>query len=352
MMINYKGDKASEMLYSLQYGEEELQKILASHPQYLRMEGDSGLVLLGREIVLPSGNRLDLLYLSAAGLPIVVETKLLRNQESKRKVVAQVFEYVAELTEMSFDAVDDLLEGRLFDKISKLPEPILARKRFVAALRDGDIRIVVTIDKAANELIRILRFLKARNLDVQLIEVNKFRPSIDETSWVADQYPLGEPRTAENNTPRNQEGEAQTISTSVAAFLEFVEGKVPNSKWRRDRYYVTRSMEGECEARIEYSVRQQLVFARFKLWNVPKETVDRLSIQFKNVFGNPIYGNYRMERKAGRTNEWFEASLDPNGVGLESPQFRENVVGVTNAIIEKCDPVAQEIQTLREKGIL
>lgn len=49
----------------------------------------------------------DILYVTAAGQIVLVETKLWRNPEARRQVVGQVLDYAKELTKWSFETLDE-----------------------------------------------------------------------------------------------------------------------------------------------------------------------------------------------------------------------------------------------------
>ncbi len=69
-----------------------LQELLHNHPHILPVEEIepifSPLVPIGREIATDAGP-IDNLFISKAGYPVLVETKLWRNTEARREVLAQ-----------------------------------------------------------------------------------------------------------------------------------------------------------------------------------------------------------------------------------------------------------------------
>ena len=86
------------------FNEAWLQTLIADNPNILP-SGDIGsefspLICIGREV--PVGSKdtqgfIDNLYISPSGRVTIVETKLFRNQESRRTVVAQIIDYAKEL---------------------------------------------------------------------------------------------------------------------------------------------------------------------------------------------------------------------------------------------------------------
>lgn len=86
------------------FNEAWLQQLLADNPDLIPSEefGSeySPLVCIGREVPVGSGDTkgyIDNLYISPSGAITIVETKLFRNQEARREVVAQIIDYAKEL---------------------------------------------------------------------------------------------------------------------------------------------------------------------------------------------------------------------------------------------------------------
>ena len=97
------------------FDETYLQTLLCDHPDTLPVEDvriDVGrLLCIGREVGVPSGS-IDNLYLSTNGYPVIVETKLWRNPESRREVLAQVLDYVKDVVRKDFDWFEDQWTAR------------------------------------------------------------------------------------------------------------------------------------------------------------------------------------------------------------------------------------------------
>jgi hypothetical protein len=76
-----------------------LQRYLANHPELLPtvdLDGiESELRLIGRELA-----AIDLLFVDERGLLTVVETKLFKNPEARREVIAQLQDYAAQLSKL------------------------------------------------------------------------------------------------------------------------------------------------------------------------------------------------------------------------------------------------------------
>ena len=82
------------------------QKLLFENPSLLRANEIDGtvkqLVPIARELETDNGI-IDLLFIDSNGFIVVVETKLYRNPESRRKVVGQIIEYAANLSTWSYE---------------------------------------------------------------------------------------------------------------------------------------------------------------------------------------------------------------------------------------------------------
>lgn len=82
------------------FDEGGLQEVLRKHPSVLPLGEDerfSPAVPVAREACLGPGCYLDNLYASPAGYVTLVETKLWKNAEARREVVAQSIEYAMRL---------------------------------------------------------------------------------------------------------------------------------------------------------------------------------------------------------------------------------------------------------------
>ncbi len=87
-----------------------LQEVLASNPDILPVGAidervEEPLVSLGREVRTPAGP-IDNLFISRNGYLVVVETKLWRNPEARRKVVSQILDYAAHLRQWDYSKLE------------------------------------------------------------------------------------------------------------------------------------------------------------------------------------------------------------------------------------------------------
>jgi hypothetical protein len=91
------------------YSEDWLQDLLYRHPRALPIaeieESFLGLVPVCREMETPVGP-VDVVYVTPSGRPVIVEAKLWRNPESRRKVIGQILDYAKELSRWNYETFD------------------------------------------------------------------------------------------------------------------------------------------------------------------------------------------------------------------------------------------------------
>ncbi len=95
--------------------EDFLQALLDESPELVELDelGLSGaLISLGREIPTGAGP-VDNAFVTARGELVIVEAKLWRNPEARRKVVAQALDYAAALRGMSYESFESACSSKL-----------------------------------------------------------------------------------------------------------------------------------------------------------------------------------------------------------------------------------------------
>ena len=145
------------------FDERFLQELLASNPELLPVAAirhDVGsLLCVGREVGVPSGS-IDNLYLSTAGYPVLVETKLWRNPQARREVLSQTLDYIKDLARLDFEWFEAQWNIRsigtphqgasLIERISDLAQDEINERGFVDrvnhALARGDILAMIVGD--------------------------------------------------------------------------------------------------------------------------------------------------------------------------------------------------------------
>ena len=97
----HKDDATAKLVEEPFRDEAELQACLERSPYLLVKESEPAVATVQTEVGLPAAGSLDLLAVDKEGVPVAVEVKLLRNAQSRREVVAQAFDYVADLSNLS-----------------------------------------------------------------------------------------------------------------------------------------------------------------------------------------------------------------------------------------------------------
>jgi len=98
------------------YDEAWLQILLRQHPDVLPVAEIEPifhpLLSIGCEVGTATGS-IDNLFISPRGYLVLVETKLWRNPQARREVVAQAIDYASSLSQWSYSQLDDAVRGYL-----------------------------------------------------------------------------------------------------------------------------------------------------------------------------------------------------------------------------------------------
>lgn len=171
MIITQSGTKIEQKDYK---DENELQELLFNHPELLSEEGTE-LTSIAREVEVGSAGRIDILDMTSSGIMTLVEVKLGRNSQSRREVLAQILDYISELSTYSYYDLDKKTKGQLesvvsgFENANELPRTIEDN------MNNGQIRLIIAVDESNDNLYRIVDFVaKHTDFRVDLIEVKKY----------------------------------------------------------------------------------------------------------------------------------------------------------------------------------
>jgi hypothetical protein len=169
--------------------EKTLHELVERSPELLPLAGSPRLVMLGREVPL-GGGYADLLAVEPTGRVVVIEVKLASNAEARRAVVAQILAYAAFLKGTDLE----MLEGEILrSSLTNLGHPSISaaveqadqdgsfdRDVFAdelgASLATGRFRLVLVLDDAPPELVRLVGYLEsiAPDLVIDLIAVGAY----------------------------------------------------------------------------------------------------------------------------------------------------------------------------------
>jgi hypothetical protein len=169
--------------------EATLHRLVETAPQTLPLAGKPRLTILGREVPL-GGNYADLIAVEDSGRLAIIEIKLARNAEARRAVIAQILTYVAYLRGIDIDVLERRilsreLQQRGYESIAQAAQADGADETFGAeafaqslssSLTQGRFRLVLVLDDAPIELIRLVGYLEAitDGLVIDLITVSAY----------------------------------------------------------------------------------------------------------------------------------------------------------------------------------
>ncbi len=181
MPILIRNGSASETVLPAEFADEQqLELLVADHPDLLRSRGEPALRLVARAVDFPEAGTLDLLFVSKDGLPVAVEVRLARNAQARREVAGQVTDYLSALAALSVDDLDALTGGNLEKAVRGLvgDDDDEFDRMWVAIgtnLRAGKSRVVIALDDAPPALERIFRFLvHSSRFDAQLLTIQRY----------------------------------------------------------------------------------------------------------------------------------------------------------------------------------
>lgn len=169
--------------------EEALHDLIEEAPQLLPLAGAPSLAVVGREVQLGSGYA-DLLAVESSGRPAIIEIKLAKNSEARRAVVAQVLAYAAflhgsSIEELQRDALRRYLSehghSSIADAVSSIDQEgsfdaLTFEENLEGSLADGRFRLVIVLDEAPPELVRLVGYLETigDQLTIDLVTVSAY----------------------------------------------------------------------------------------------------------------------------------------------------------------------------------
>ena len=166
--------------------EKTLHQLVANAPQILPLAGAPEVTIVGSEVRL-GGGFADLIGVEDSGRPVVIEVKLGSNAEARRAVVAQALAYAAHIQGTDADGFNDILARHLADAghasvtaavLAQDQEGAVEESAFLEGLEthlaEGRFRLVLVLDDAPADLVRLVSYLKSITTDrlaVDLITV-------------------------------------------------------------------------------------------------------------------------------------------------------------------------------------
>ena len=172
--------------------EKWLQELLFAHPELLAgvygLGGAQPYLPICRELTMPTMGRnvfLDILGITPTGRLVLIETKLWRNPQARREVVAQILEYATLLRQWSFSDLTARLKSQLgwtcenpLYKHVVRHYPDIDEATFVdsvaKSLRAGDFALLIVGDGIRSDVEAITAHLNARGgltAELALVEI-------------------------------------------------------------------------------------------------------------------------------------------------------------------------------------
>jgi hypothetical protein len=158
------------------YDEHWLQELLYKYPESLPVAeinpAFAGLIPICREMLTPAGP-LDVLYATREGRIAVLEAKLWRNPEARRKVIGQILDYAKELSHWTYETLDaavrsarrrDQGTARSLFEIVREQYAVLDEAQFIdsvsRSLRRGDLLLLIAGDGIRENVGAITNFIE------------------------------------------------------------------------------------------------------------------------------------------------------------------------------------------------
>jgi hypothetical protein len=172
-----------------QFPETWLQELLQAHPQILPTDEIEPvfwpLTPIGREVSTNAGY-IDNLFISKAGYPVIVETKLWRNTEARREVLAQAIDYASELSKWSFERLDRETHAYHHKGVLELiqsafdldPDEVPGEDLVAKNLRLGRFLVLIVSDHIRSSLVEMMSYVNRfphLATNIGLIELQCYR---------------------------------------------------------------------------------------------------------------------------------------------------------------------------------
>jgi len=170
----------------------------------------------------------DLLAIEPTGRLVIVEVKLARNAEARRAVIAQVLTYAAYLRGLDQATLEQTVLGKhllqrgyqsLADAVGANDQegafnPALFAEGLAESLAQGRFRLVIVLDSAPDELVRLTGYLEyvTDKLLIDLITVSSYMvdgsqvlvPQRMEAERQRTELPTNTPHTGVSPSPKGQ----------------------------------------------------------------------------------------------------------------------------------------------------
>ncbi len=223
------------------YNEDWLQNLIHDNPGLIPASEIEAcfdnLVPVLREFTLPSGY-LDNFYVTPEGYPVLVEVKLWKNQEARRKVVAQILEYAKDFAALSYEDINREIRKQLKKQkwgenplheivsahVSAPPDETIFVNRVSRNLREGRFLLLVLGDGIREEMAALAGYLMQHSLRYAfgMVEIRLYR--LPDGSHLALPRVLAKTQTIERHvTVVTTQGDGIKITANTPVISERVE---------------------------------------------------------------------------------------------------------------------------------
>lgn len=222
--------------------EASLHALIAQSPHVLPLSGAPRLVVVGSHVQL-GANEADVIAVEPSGRLVLIEVKLAKNADARRAVVSQILSYAAFVRGLTAEQLESAilsqhLKLRAYDNLAAAAaeadqEGSFDPQEFYGGLEEslasGAFRLVLVLDDAPDELVRLVGYLEdmGPNLVLDLVTVANYE--LDGSRLLVPQR-VDPVRVPLDSRPRAMPAVAQAGETTegVDVFLERI-GKSPTS---------------------------------------------------------------------------------------------------------------------------
>ena len=163
------------------------QQILSNNPEILLDLADLGLFNAEAFITVSEYNTargpIDLLIITSQGEIVLVETKLLRNPESTRKVVAQVIDYIKSFSDESLDELLRKFRKRFPDQTEHVSENVNLASIIEENIRTGNFQVLIVGDYIHPNVLGMIESIQSAPhlaFTIHLVDLNTYQYSPEE----------------------------------------------------------------------------------------------------------------------------------------------------------------------------
>jgi hypothetical protein len=240
--------------------EATLHSLVEQAPTMLPLAGSPHLTMVGREVLL-GGNWADLIAVDSTGQLAIIEVKLGRSAEARRAVIAQILTYAAFLRGMAIDTLESVILASHLAKhgFSSLSHAVSSEDQdgsldtvaftegLETSLLEGSFRLILVLDEAPPELVRLVAYLEAvaDKLTIDLVVVSAFQAGGVELV-VPQRVEAAKAPATSARSPQPPSSPKGQYFPGVEAFLDTTSDATPMNRQIFDRLGAwARSLEAE-----------------------------------------------------------------------------------------------------------